>query len=94
MLSDKRPEPVGDVADRSDEVLDLRPKMLIIRFPCVAVASDAPDILFQRIYLAVQIADAPLKRRDFLFVFIRDCGFSDPAYAQRYTPGAGWGYCG
>ena len=71
MLRDKRPEPVGEVSDRPDEVLDLRPKPLVIRFPCVAVAGDIPDILFQRIYLAVQVADAPLKRRDFLLVFLR-----------------------
>jgi len=57
MLSDKRPEPVGDAADRPDEVFDLRPKPLIIRFPSAAVARDTPDILFQRIYLTVQRAD-------------------------------------
>jgi len=71
MFSNKHLEPVGDIADRPDEVFDLRPKPLIIRFPSVAFAGDAPDIVFQRIYLAVQVVDAPLKRCDVLFVFIR-----------------------
>jgi len=38
MLRDKRPEPVGDVSDSPDEVFDLRPKPLVIRFPSVTVA--------------------------------------------------------